>query len=434
MKVIAVIPVKSTSSRIISKNVKLLSNMPLYLHTLEKLLQIKEIDEVWLDTDEIKIIKIAEDYGFKNFKYFIRDKKYADNKTDGNLLLENEINNIEADIYLQILCTSPFTNISSIKKAIEILKNKEYTSVIGCFKEKFYLWNNNQPVYDKFKIPNSNTLEDTIIESMSLYAITKNEFQNTKMRIGTSPYLLTLEGEEIIDINYEKDFVFANKIANYNKFNEQNLFNLLKIKLNSCILSDLLNEMGYKNFLLKDFKLNMDSNKLFGRVRPIQIRKLNENEHQNDIYKCLNSYESVSYGDIIFVNNLLDNRAYFGDLNATISISKNAQGTIINGYTRDIMRTVELNYPTFYKNNTCNDVKGVGTLDYFDEPIKVNDITIYVNNLIFADIDGIIIIPKEIENDVINKCKQIIENESNISNSIICGKEINTIISKYGTF
>jgi len=434
MKVIAVIPVKSTSYRVISKNIKLLSNMPLYLHTLEKLLQIKEIDEVWLDTDEVDIINIALDYGFKKFKYFIRDKKYADNKTDGNLLLENEINNIDADIYVQVLCTSPFTNINSIKKAIEILKDKEYTSVVGCYKEKFYLWVNNQPVYDKYKIPNSNTLEDTIIESMSLYAITKNEFKRSKMRIGTSPYLLNLEGEEKIDINYEKDFLFANKIANYNKVNEQNLFNLLKIKLNSCILSDLLNELGYKNFILKDFKLNMNTNKLFGRVRPIQIRQLTENEHSNDIYKCLNSYESVSYGDIIFVNNLLDNRAYFGDLNATISISKYAQGTIINGYTRDITRTIELNYPTFYKNNTCNDVKGVGTLDYFDKPIIINDLTIYVNNLIFADIDGIIIIPKEIENDIINKCKQIIENEINISNSIISGRDINSIINKYGTF
>ena len=434
MKVIAVIPVKSTSSRIQSKNIKLLCNMPLYLHTLEKLLQIKEINEVWIDTDDINIIKIAENYGFNNFKYFLRDKKYADNTTDGNKLLENEINNIDSDIYLQILCTSPFTNINSIKKTIEILKKKEYTSVVGCFREKFYLWNNEQPIYDKYKIPNSNTLNDTIVESMSLYGITKEEFMKTKMRIGDKPYLLTLEGEEIIDINYEKDFLFANKIAIYKKFEEQNLFNLLKTKLNSCIISDILNDLGYKNNVLKDFKLNMHDNKLFGRVRPIQIRFLNQDEDPNKIYNCLKSYDSVNYGDIIFVNNLIDKKAYFGDLNATISLSKNAQGTIINGYTRDINRTIELNYPTFFKNITCDDVKGIGTLDYFDEPIIVDDIKIFVNNLIFADIDGIVIIPKNLEDIILEKCKKIIENESNISNSIICGKEITEIINKFGTF
>lgn len=433
MKTVAIIPVKSTSSRISSKNLKLLGNMPLFLHTLDKLLKISELDEVWLDTEEMEIINVANDYGFKNFKYFIRDKKFADNNTDGNCLLENEINNINSDIYLQILCTSPFTNISSIVKCIEILKSKTHNSVVGCFKEKFYLWNDKEPLYNKYKIPNSNTLNDTIVESMSLYGITKEEFKRTKMRIGEKPYLLTLEGEEIIDINYEKDFLFANKIALYNKIEEQNTFDLLKVKLNSCILSDLLNNLGYNNNILKNFKTNKNL-KMFGRIKPIQIRPLNNEENLNDIYKCLNSYDSVCYGDIIFVNNMIDKKAYFGDLNATISISKKAQGTIINGYTRDIDRINELNYHILYKNNTCDDVKGIGTLDYYNKPIIVDGVKIFVNNLIFADVDGIVIIPKEIENIIIDKCKKIIMNETNISNSIVCGFKIDDILNQYGTF
>jgi regulator of RNase E activity RraA len=209
---------------------------------------------------------------------------------------------------------------------------------------------------------------------------------------------------------------------------------MLKIKLNSCILSDILNELGYKNNILQNYKPNMKNNKLFGRVKPIQIRELKSNEDYTNIYKCLDSYESIHQGDIIFVNNLIDNKAYFGDLNATISISKNCQGTIINGYTRDINRTVELNYPTFFKNNTCSDVKFYGSLDYFDKPITVENITIYNNNLIFADIDGIVIIPKDKEDIILTKCKQIINLEENISSSIINGKSIKEIIKTDGFF
>ena len=274
MKIVSIIPVKSTSSRIEEKNIKLLGDKPLFLHTLDKLLKIKLINEVWIDTDNINIINIAYDYGYSNFKYFIRDSKFASNKTDGNKLLENEINNIDSDIYIQILCTSPFTKISSIEKCIKLLKNNEYQSVIGCFKDKFYLWDNNGPLYNKKNIPNSNILNDTIIESMSLYGITKNEFQKTKMRIGNNPYLLNLDNEERIDINYINDFNYANRIAKLNTIEENNLFNILKIKLNSCILSDILNDLGFDNFLLPNFKLNLINNKLFGRIKPIQIRKL----------------------------------------------------------------------------------------------------------------------------------------------------------------
>ena len=75
------------------------------------------------------------------------------------------------------------------------------------------------------------------------------------------------------------------------------------------MISDILNGVGCENFILKEFKLNMTDNKLFGRVRPIQIRALKENEDPNNIYDCLNSYKNINYGDIIFVNNLIDSKA-----------------------------------------------------------------------------------------------------------------------------
>ena len=434
MKVIAVIPVKSQSKRIESKNTKLLTDRPLFIHTLDKLLEIDEIDEVWVDTDKKYIIDLALDYNCKNFKYFIRDKKYSNNDTCGNKLLENEINNISSDIYLQVLCTCPFLKKDSIKKAIKILKSKKYSSVLTIYKDKIYKWDNDIPCYNINKIPNSFDLQDTVKETMSFYGITKDEFIKNKNRIGTNPYLLEIDTEESIDINNESDFKLANKISKNNFLDECFLLNLLKLNLNSCILSDILNDLGYTNCILKNFRLNIENKKLFGRVRPIQIRELNNDEDPNDIYNCLESYNSVSPYNIIFVNNKVKNRAYFGDLNATIALSKKAQGTIVNGFTRDISRTINLDYPVFYKNNTCSDVKNYGTLDYYDKPICVEGIKIYVNNLIFSDIDGVVIIPKSLENEVIQRCKKIILNESNIANSIIIGETSNKIINKYGFF
>ena len=434
MKVIAVIPVKYHSTRVKSKNTRLLCDKPLFIHTLDKLLNIKEIDEVWIDTDNKSVIDLALDYNCKNFKYFIRDDKLSSNNTCGNKLLENEINNISSDIYLQVLCTSPFLKEETIIKSIKILKEKTHTSVITIFKEKIYKWHKNEPCYNINSIPNSVDLDNTIKESMSFYGITKQEFIKSKNRIGTNPYLLEIDLEESIDINYENDFNLANKISKINFIEECYSLSLLKLSLNSCILSDILNDMGYSNCVLKNFKLNIEGKKLFGRVRPIQIRPLNKDEDPNDIYKCLESYNNVSPYNIIFVNNKVENRAYFGDLNATISISKNAQGTIVNGFTRDISRTISLDYPVFYKNNTCSDVKKYGTLDYYDKPIFVEDIKIYVNNLIFADMDGVVIIPKSLENTVLQKCKEIIICEGNIANSIIIGKTSNEVINKYGFF
>ena len=96
MKVVAFLPVKGTSSRIESKNIKLLDGIPLFLHTLDKLMKIKCIDEVYLDTECEDVIALASEY---SCNILHRDPALANNKTDGNKLFMNEVRQVEADMY-----------------------------------------------------------------------------------------------------------------------------------------------------------------------------------------------------------------------------------------------------------------------------------------------------------------------------------------------
>ena len=87
MKVVAFLPAKGTSSRIESKNIKLLDGKPLFHYTLEKLHQCTFIDEVYLDSESDEIFESATIIDHIPLK---RDPKYANNKTDGHLLFYNE--------------------------------------------------------------------------------------------------------------------------------------------------------------------------------------------------------------------------------------------------------------------------------------------------------------------------------------------------------
>ena len=105
MKIIAFLPAKGTSSRIENKNIKLLDGKPLFLHTLEKLVACDFIDEVYLDSESEEIFSLAENVKCNFLK---RDVSLATNMTDGHSLFYNEAKQVEADIYIQILGTSPF--------------------------------------------------------------------------------------------------------------------------------------------------------------------------------------------------------------------------------------------------------------------------------------------------------------------------------------
>jgi len=68
MKVVAFLPAKGSSSRIKCKNLKLLDGKPLFLHTLEKLMECDFIDEVYLDTESNEIINLASETNCKILK------------------------------------------------------------------------------------------------------------------------------------------------------------------------------------------------------------------------------------------------------------------------------------------------------------------------------------------------------------------------------
>jgi CMP-N-acetylneuraminic acid synthetase len=210
MKVVAFLPAKGTSSRIENKNLKLLDGKPLFLHTLEKLTECDFIDEVYLDTESEVVIDLAQE---TNTKVLKRDPKLASNATDGNKLFMNEVEFIDADIYIQILGTSPFIEKDTIYKGIEKIKNNDFDSAVLVRKEKLYTWNSIGPNYDIENIPNSFNLDDTIIETMGLYIVKKQTALETKRRIGNKPYLLEASALEAIDVNYPEDFELANLIA-----------------------------------------------------------------------------------------------------------------------------------------------------------------------------------------------------------------------------
>lgn len=431
LKIVAFLPAKGSSSRIESKNVKLLDGKPLFLHTLEKLIECDFIDEVYLDTESEEVISYATGL---DCKILHRNPILATNSTDGNSLFMNEVNTIDADIYIQILGTSPFIEKDTLLKGIEILKgDNEYDSCMLIRKEKLYTWSNGKPQYDILKIPNSNTLNDTIIETMGLYIVKKETAHNTKRRIGDNPYLLEASPLEAIDVNYPEDFKLANLIAAGLREQERKLMQNIKNRLTSAILSDILDEIGVHG-VLKGFNLNIKTKKILGTAKTLKIRKLRNGESYKGIYEALNSYDTIIPNDIIIVENEISDYAYFGELNANLAIRAGASAAIIDGMTRDTKEVSELDFPVFSKGSTCKDVKGRATVESINHPIKIQGISIFRDDIIFGDNDGIIIIPKRHSKKVLKKAFEIINTEKKILIEIAYGKEINNIINELGYF
>jgi CMP-N-acetylneuraminic acid synthetase/regulator of RNase E activity RraA len=432
MKVVAFLPAKGSSSRIESKNMKLLDGKPLFLHTLQKLVDSNLFDEVYLDTESDDVISAASEVDCRILR---RDKALADNKTDGNKMFLNEVNHVDSDIYVQILCTSPFIKIETIKEGIDQLKSSDkYDSAVLVRKERLYTWTDHAPNYDINAIPNSVDIGDTVIETMGLYIVKREAALESQRRIGNHPAFLEASALEAIDVNWPEDFHLAELIAAGAREKSRKLLGNIKNHLSSCVLSDLLDDLGYPDQVVRGLSPNINGAKLLGRAKTLKLRELVDGECFKGIYEALHSYETIVPDDIIVVENEASDYAYFGELNANLAIRSGASGVIVNGRTRDNAEVISTGLPVFSQGFTCQDVRKRATTAFFNKTIHLNGIMVEPECLIFADSEGVIVIPKNIEKQVIDEVYKRSANESKILSEIAEGIDVSTLTKNHGFF
>ena len=434
LKIVAVIPAKGTSDRIANKNLRLIDGEPLIYRAIRRFSEANIFDEVWLDTDSNQIIELCSDL---DCKIMIREPKYASNSTDGNKLLLNEIKFINADIYCQILCTSPFLEISSVVKGINkvIDQSNNYDSIVAGTSEKLYTWSNDCPNYNLNKIPNSTDLKNTYVESMGLYIIGKKTALANKRRIGEKPFFLELKKIECIDVNYDTDLYLANLISSGLRENENSKIRILSKILSSAVLSDVLDSMRIKNcYINHELNLNIPNKKLFGRAKTLSLTNLNKLDKDDvDIYKSHDIYNHLKLNDILVISNKT-NYSFFGEINSSFALRSGASGAIIFGPTRDTDSTKSNDFPVFYKKLCSQDIRGRGKLETFNRKINIKNVSIAPNQLVFIDKEGMVVIPSSIEDIVIKKSIEKLSTEKSIIAGITNGADNDGLIKEFGHF
>lgn len=436
--VYAFVPAKGTSERIENKNMRFLDGERLYIRALKKLLQCQEIDKVFLDTESEDMYHLVD---YLPIQFMKRNPALANNKTDGHQMFINEVRSFpQADIYVQLLCTSPFIHPQTIDDAIRVLKkDNRYDSAVLMKKDKYYFWSKERPTYDINHIPNSKDLPETISESMGLYIHKKESALKLNRRYGDNPLCIFGELDELIDVNTPKDLAFAEVYAKGQRRLENAHFHLIKHFMTSAALSDLLDDIALEKgetcgAVISGLKCNIKSQTVLGRANTLRLRPLREGEDFRGIYDALGSYNGMSENDIIVVENEEKKYAYFGDLNARLAIRSGACAAVIDGATRDLKATKYLQFPVWARTWNAADVRHRATVDYWQKPIWIDGVKISPHDLLFIDEDGLVVIYQKHEKEILSRILNTFQTEKDIIHDIVSGFEIGKIVEKNGTF
>jgi regulator of RNase E activity RraA/CMP-N-acetylneuraminic acid synthetase len=428
------VPAKGNSERIANKNLTILDGEFLFKRKIIQMLECKEVDEVWIDSEDQRIHELVEDLPVKHLH---RSMDLANNKTDGHAMFANQTKNTDADIVVQVLCTAPFIDSQTVDTALKKFKESSDTSLVAVTRGKFYEWQDNRPTYGD-SIPNSVDLPERIIEAMSFYAV-KTGGKPYHRRYTDHVMFWNLTPEQSIDINNQVDLDLARVICAGHRDLKTQQLKMLSQVLSSSMLSDICKEMNIKHFI-SDKICQLSKGKFLGYAKTLKLQALEKTKKDprgtewKGIFEALKSYEFIVPGDVIVVATDVPDKAYFGDLNATFAMRRGAVGVVVDGHTRDVDKVSQMGLPVYAHGSKSDDIRYEGTMETMNTPVHINGVIVRNNDVIFADSDGVICVPQEKWNAVLAKSRETIKKEMSVKLEATFGADPFDVLDRLGTF
>lgn len=190
--------------------------------------------------------------------------------------------------------------------------------------------------------------------------------------------------------------------------NDKQLFRIAKEELFVALVGDVLDKLGYKHqFLPPNLKpLNSDY-VLTGRAMTVLeadvFEETSEKSHNPLMSKpfglMFEALDSLKEGEVYICSGSSPNYALWGGLMSTRAMKLKAAGAVVNGYSRDTNEILQLGFPTFSMGGYAQDQGPRGkVLDYL-VPIEIEGVRVHPGDIIFADRDGVLVVPQEVEKE-----------------------------------
>jgi len=113
---------------------------------------------------------------------------------------------------------------------------------------------------------------------------------------------------------------------------------------------------------------------------------------------------------------------------------KGLKAACIDGGIRDTHQILEADFPVFYKYRISNGSLGRCLITHFQTVLQIDNVTIKPGDIVLGDIDGVLIVPRDIAYQVLVRAEEILENEKKIFGWVKDGKTVHEITEKGGYF
>lgn len=218
----AVIPARGGSLGVKGKNIKVLGDKPLIGHAIKALQEAEVFEKVLVTSDSKEILNVAEDFGAEVYLRVNPNESDSVVMPDVPVLsyLQSVAEALRPKFCLMVQCTAPFVTSDSYRRAYNQLVNKPHATIFAAHEAHSFLWQKefegdidskwlpiNHPFHERVGRQFSKVQQ--VNETGAFYGFSVDAFLASRHRFFSEAFPVLIKGDEVIDINDEADWEFA---------------------------------------------------------------------------------------------------------------------------------------------------------------------------------------------------------------------------------
>ena len=222
---------------------------------------------------------------------------------------------------------------------------------------------------------------------------------------------------------------------------DSELFRIARKELFTALVGDVLDKLGYQHqFVAPAVKPLSSHMVVLGRAMPVLEADVFEEvapHASNPVMKkpfglMFEALDSLQPQEVYICSGASPRYALWGGLMSTRALQLGAAGAVVDGYSRDTPEILRLNFPVFSLGGYAQDQGPRGKVMDYRVPIEFNGIRVKPGDIVFGDIDGVLIVPQEVAAAAFSGAIEKARGEKQVQKALEAGMSTVAAFKKFG--
>lgn len=210
------------------------------------------------------------------------------------------------------------------------------------------------------------------------------------------------------------------------------LFDLVRRELYTPVVGDILDALGLVHqFLPQPVQPLREEMTLVGRAMPVLM--IDVFGPQGRPFGLLTeALDQLQAGEVYLAAGGLMRCAYWGEILTATAKARGAAGAVIDGFHRDTPQVLAQDWPVFSRGRFAQDSAVRTQVAAYRCPLEVGGVVVQPGDLVVGDLDGVVVVPRRVEGEVIARALDKARGEKVVRRAIEAGMSSTEAFKAYG--